>query len=114
MANIISKRQQTSTERGLGWRHQQQRAMLLRRHTDGSPCWWCGLPLRKEAAKNWDCAPLAADHSRARSLGGMLADRLLHSTCNAQRGDGTRDYRRPVLTGVSVEVESRDDLAMDW
>lgn len=111
---LSAKRELTTTSRGLGWRHQQQRKMLLRKLTDGAPCWWCGLPLRKDSAENWDGASLAADHSQARALGGMLADRLLHATCNSQRGDGSRDHRRPVLTGVSVVAGSRESLAMEW
>lgn len=110
-----NRRGKTQTELGLGWRHQQQRALLLRRLTDGELCWWCNLPMRKDSTKNWDGRPLAADHSKARSLGGMLADRLLHYTCNSQRGDGNRDNRRPALTGVAVvPVEPGSDLAMDW
>ena len=114
MASITTQRGKTS-DRGLGWRHQQQRAILMRRLTDGALCWWCGLPLRKDAERNWDGLPLAADHSKARSLGGMLADRLLHTTCNSQRGDGTQDYRRPTVTGASVEPDAPSQrLAMEW
>ena len=115
MAGINSRRTKTQTEMGLGWRHQQQRAMLLRKLTDGDLCWWCNLPMRKDANKNWDGRPLAADHSTARSMGGMLADRLLHFTCNSQRGYGNRDHSRPALTGVAVSnAEPGNDLAMDW
>ena len=103
------------TALGLGWRHQQQRAILMRRLRDGDLCWWCGLPMRKEASKNFDGQALAADHSQARSLGGMLADRLLHGSCNSQRGDGKRDNRRPAITGAAVSpAEPGCDLAMDW
>lgn len=108
-------RSATTTELGLGWRHQQQRAMLLRRLRDGDLCWWCNLPLRKDAQRNWDGLPLAADHSQARSLGGSLADRVLHYTCNSQRGNGSRDESRPSLTGAAVSREEPGaDLAMDW
>lgn len=86
----------------------------MRRLTDGELCWWCNLPMRKEAKKNFDGLALAADHSQARSLGGMLADRLLHGSCNSQRGDGSRDHRRPALTGVEVAQEPGCDLAMEW
>ena len=109
------KRTKTQTELGLGWRHQQQRAILVRRLTDGSLCWWCNLPMHKDASRNWDSRPLAADHSQARSLGGMLADRLLHYTCNSQRGNGDRDATRPAVTGVPVtRAEPVISLAMDW
>lgn len=111
----VNGRKKTQTELGLGWRHQQQRAMLLRRLTDGQLCWWCNLPMRKDPSKNWDGQALAADHSQARSLGGMLADRLLHGSCNSQRGSGARDHSRPAITGVDVSpVVPGSDLAMDW
>ena len=115
---LISNRRgktKTQTQLGLGWRHQQQRTILMRKLIDGELCWWCGLALRKEPTKNWDGRPLAADHSQARALGGMLADRLLHFTCNSQRGYGNRDHKRPALTGVQVDCpDVQSDLAMDW
>ncbi|MFI8590124.1 RapZ C-terminal domain-containing protein [Dietzia maris] len=96
----VRKRNDTTTGRGLGWKHQKQRESLLRTHQDGTPCWWCARPMYRTAAKNFDDRPLAADHSEARSIGGDKADRLLHSTCNEQRQDGARDHLRPALTGV--------------
>lgn len=112
---MVAKRK-TQTELGLGWRHQQQRTILLRRLTDGELCWWCGLPMRKDPTQNWDGRPLAADHSQARALGGTLADRLLHYTCNSQRGYGNRDDRRPAVTGEEIvkAPTARAELAMDW
>ena len=111
----MTKRGKSQTQLGLGWRHQQQRAILLRRLTDGELCWWCAMPLRRDPEKNWDGRPLAADHSQARSLGGSLADRLLHYTCNSQRGNGTRDGSRPAVTGAAVSLSvPGTDLAMDW
>lgn len=106
----------TTTQRGLGYTHQQHRAGLIRRHTDGTPCWWCELPMFKRAEGNWDSRPLAADHTIARALGGTRADRLLHWTCNAQRGDGSRDHQRPALTGhtLTEPVAQGERLAMDW
>lgn len=80
----------TTTERGLGWSHRKVRAALLRRHVDGTPCDECRRPMYRDAAANWDRRVLAADHTLARALGGTKADRLLHSTCNERRGDGTR------------------------
>lgn len=109
-----SRKSRTQTDLGLGWRHQQQRAILVRRLTDGSLCWWCGQPMHKDPDRNWDRRPLAADHSQARALGGTLADRLLHSTCNSARGDGSRDDARPVLTGKPVTAPKPIELAMDW
>ena len=46
---------------------------------------------------NPDGLPLEADHTIARSQGGVLADRLLLATCNRSRGDGTRAAGSRVL-----------------
>ena len=83
-------KQRNTTQRGLGWKHQKQRARLLSTHIDGTRCWWCGEPMYKDQA-------LAADHTQARAHGGTIADRLLHDLCNKERGDGTRDANRPAL-----------------
>lgn len=94
------KRDGTTTGRGLGWKHQKQRESLLRTHQHGASCWWCSRPMYRATAMNFDGRVLAADHTDARSLGGDKADRLLHSTCNEQRQDGSRDHLRPALAGV--------------
>jgi len=95
----MAKPQANTTSRGLGWNHQRQRGILIANHTQGSKCWWCDKPMYREAAKNWDSKPLEADHTNPRSKAGPhnLADRLLHSTCNRQRGDGSKDHARPAL-----------------
>ncbi|CDZ92281.1 hypothetical protein QM787_04025 [Rhodococcus ruber] len=124
------KRAASTTARGLGWSHQQQRARLLQRHVDGSPCWWCGRPMFRDRTVNFDYDPasedqtsgtLAADHSHARATGGTKADRLLHGLCNKQRGDGSRDHLRPAVTGGDFGVpegEQGDDRSrwclLDW
>lgn len=98
---LAPKRGATTTELGLGWDHQKQRRRLLGKHRDGTPCWWCNQPMYRDPAKNWDGKPLEADHSKSRRDHGTkhLADRLLCSTCNRQRGAGDRDNERPSLTG---------------
>nr|WP_082933497.1 hypothetical protein [Gordonia sp. 852002-10350_SCH5691597] len=107
-----------TTARGLGWQHQRTRAQLLTQHTDGTPCWWCGRPMFKQPERNWDTTPLEADHTVSRSQGGTRADRLLHSVCNRQRGDGSRDHLRPAVTGSSSAIPptlgSLGHRAMDW
>jgi hypothetical protein len=84
----------------LGRAHRNNRDRLLRAHTDGTACWWCGRPLYRDADRNWDEQALAADHTLARAKGGTTADRLLHATCNKQRGDGSRDHTRPALAAT--------------
>ncbi|KIH72987.1 AAA family ATPase [Corynebacterium glutamicum] len=96
----VPQAQATTTERGYGWSHQQKRESLLRAHTDGSPCWWCGLPMHKDKAKNWDQKALARDHLEADGAKNRSkADQLLHFTCNSQRQDGRNDHIRPAITG---------------
>ena len=96
----------------------------MRKHIEGSACYWCGLPMFKDRLRNWDRKTLAGDHSVPRVAGGKLCDRLLHSKCNGQRGDGRMDRQRPVLTDThprdwsakrdAVEQHPTELLAMDW
>lgn len=102
----MATRTKTTTQRGLGWNHQKTRTHLLTHHHDGKPCWWCGLPMYREPERNWDNAPLEADHETSRDHGGHKANRLLHMTCNRQRGNGDRDHLRPTLTGVPVQLSA--------
>lgn len=114
----------TTTQRGLGWQHQKQRERLLRQHVDGTPCWWCGLPMWRDKDRNWDGKVLAADHTLSRAFASVQgvsskADRLLHSICNKRRGDGSRDDQRPALTGdplqaLTVEEKALGHRAMPW
>lgn len=87
----------STTERGLGWSHQEQREHLMRLHVDGTLCWWCNAPMYRDPARNFDHAALNADHSKSRADGGTKADRLLHGKCNKSRGKGLRDHLRPAL-----------------
>lgn len=99
----------TTTQRGLGWRHVQAVATLKRNHIEGSPCWWCAEPMHLHQG-------LHGDHSTPRSQGGVLPDRLLHSWCNCERGDGARDHLRPALTGRRSKPEQADigRLSLRW
>ncbi|MEU6580656.1 hypothetical protein [Nocardia sp. NPDC046763] len=101
----MAAQRKSTTQKGLGWRHQQAVEQLKQRHVDGSPCWWCGKPMYLSQA-------LDGDHSQSRSRGGVLADRLLHASCNRSRGDGRRDHERPALTGMAVG--SAHDDRRDW
>lgn len=108
---------QTTTQRHLGHDHQTNRERLLVRHVDGRRCWWCAKPMYRDKTKNWDGHALEADHKKSRSLYGKTrADRLLHKTCNIQRGDGSHDDQRPALAQqITVsEDESLGPLAMGW
>lgn len=95
----------STTARGLGHRHQQQRARLLKLHVDGTLCDWCGKPMFRSQE-------LEADHSQARSQGGSIADRLLHALCNRQRGDGTRgDTQEERARLVAAETDQAQRAA---
>lgn len=103
----------TTTQKGLGYDHQVHRDRLLLRHVDGSLCWWCARKMFREPTRNWDGKPLNADHERSRALHGVAgnsANRLLHDTCNKQRGDGSRDDQRPAL---NPDAASDLDAAAD-
>lgn len=97
-----SPERKTTTERGLGWKHQRARERLLSVHRDGAACWWCGRPMYRDKNRNFDGQALAADHELARAHGGDAAGRLLHGSCNSSRGDGSRDAQRPALSPDSL------------
>ena len=121
----------TTTQKRLGHDHQVHRQRLLARHVDGTPCWWCSRPMYRDRRKNYDYNPnatrrdgkpdtssgsLAADHTRTRSTTThSIADRILHGTCNKQRGDGTRDNQRPALTNThTTDTSQLGTRVFDW
>lgn len=99
----VPRAARTTTERGLGWAHQQAREALVAKHVDGSPCQLCGLPMYLSPALNPDGLGLDADHTNPRSLGGQLPDRLTHASCNRSRGNGSKDQNVKLHT-----ITSRD------
>jgi hypothetical protein len=117
-----------TTEKGLGWRHRQDRQGLLRKHPDGAKCEWCGRPMYLDRTRNWDYDPrstnpasgsLHADHSdmsraEALRLGVPMprANRLLHGACNIQRGEGGNDHLAAVANGNTTIHTNQ--LAMAW
>jgi hypothetical protein len=108
-----------TTSRGLGHAHRERVKQLQQAHTDGTPCWWCGLPMFRDRMRNPDQQPLHGDHTVPRAYGGTGADRLLHGSCNSQRGDGSHDYTRPAVRDQATVERSQDhpslgDLAMGW
>lgn len=66
--------------------------------------------------QNPDSLMLQGDHSVPRKYGGELPDRLLHGSCNASRGDGSRDHLRPAITGEKLEAEGvrPEWTLLDW
>lgn len=120
-----TKAKQTTTAKGLGWRHQQAAAALLRKHTDGRSCSWCGRPMYRDRMRNWDYNPLStnpnsgklhahhSEMSRAemirRGLPIRPPDQLLHGRCNIQIGEGGNEH---LAAGVIQTDTSK--LAMPW
>ncbi len=125
-----NKTPRTTTQKRLGHDHQIHRTRLIARHVDGTPCWWCGRPMHRDRRKNWDYNPratrkdgkpdtssgsLAGDHTRARATHtNTVADRLLHGTCNKNRGDGARDDQRPAITQPHNADTQLGTRIFDW
>ena len=91
-----------TTDRALSWAHQERRAALHAAHVEGTPCWWCGLPMYRTSQR------LEPGHSIPQVHG---ADQLLHAHCNSQRGDGKHDHLRPALP-VSPDASPR--TSREW
>lgn len=118
------KRKLTTTEKGLGWRHEQAVDDLFVALPDGSPCPWCARPRWKDRTRNHDYKPnstnpasgkLQGDHSAMsrseclrRGLPIPPPDRLLHQECNRQRGDGSNDH----LAAESHNRTPADDIRL--
>jgi len=124
---MAAKPKKTS-DKGLGWRHQQAVEELKRKHVDGTPCDWCGKPMYLDRTQNPDYDPegsrlsgvLHGDHSTQsrseairRGQKVLPPDRLLHGECNRQRGAGLNDHlaasNRETDRGTTVE-----ELSMPW
>lgn len=84
----------------------------------------------RDRTKNWDYNPratrrdgkpdtssgsLAADHTQPRSTNrNSIADRIIHGTCNKERGDGTRDHLRPALNHHTSTDHRLGTRTFDW
>ena len=76
----MTARRRTTTQRGLGWEHQQARAAALATLVPGSPCPFCREPMFAEHALDYD-------HAIPRLLGGDSGPRrLAHASCNRRAG----------------------------
>lgn len=82
----------TTTQRGLGWAHQQERTRQLNALRDGTPCPRCHHPMTRRQQLDLDDWP-------GRVFGGPQVKRLAHAGCNrsagAQLGNTLRAARRP-------------------
>jgi hypothetical protein len=78
----------TTTERGLGWEHQQARALALAKLKPGTPCPYCSQGMYRDQA-------LDLDHQVPRVYGGAKGPRrLAHATCNRRDGQAIGIARR--------------------
>ena len=122
-----TRKRPSPAARGYDHAHRVQVGRLHRNHIDGTPCWWCGLPMFRDRTRNPDYDPyamridgkpdltsgsLAGDHPDGKESG-ALATRLLHGLCNKQRGDGHHDDERPALRAVHQQ-SALGELAMGW
>lgn len=104
-------RKKTRQERGYDRRHEKQRERLMRQMVDGSPCPHCGKPRFKDPGRNFDGAPLEANHSDplanyADKRAAPLADELLHRFCNRSLGDYSRQSASPASAPGGFDWQS--------
>lgn len=78
---MSSRDRRSTTEKGLGWRHQQERKALLASLVPGTRCPRCGEPM-------WPrFQDLDLDHAVPRAHGGAHGPkRLAHASCNRRHG----------------------------
>lgn len=117
----------TTTEKGLGSRHQAAVEWLLLIHKDGTTCDWCGKPMFRDPTKNPDYdesepdrrgnGMLQGDHSIKSRKDSLKAgekvlppDRLLHGECNRSRGAGLNDH----LSFTHKQVTDIQDSLLPW
>jgi hypothetical protein len=74
----------TTTQRGLGHDHQQDRKRQLAQLRDGDPCPRCGLPMYRSQK-------LELDHFPGRVFGGPQVRLLSHEFCNRRAGSRQRE-----------------------
>jgi 5-methylcytosine-specific restriction endonuclease McrA len=99
---MTSKDPRTTTEKGLGWQHQQLRKALLAALVPGSRCPRCGEPM-------WPhFQDLDLDHAVPRVHGGGNGPRrLAHASCNRRHGaELTNQARAGVAYGTVRETAS--------
>lgn len=91
----------TTTQRGLGWKHRQERAALL------PLAYWTACPLCGRVMLPTE--PLDLDHRVPRALGGQTGQgQITHRYCNRSQGEQIRRLRRQALARRWVDdVRSR-------
>lgn len=104
-------RKKTRQERGYDRRHEKQRERLMHQLKDGSPCPHCGKPMYRDPARNFDGAPLEANHSDPLAnytdkRAAPLADELLHRFCNRSLGDYSRQSASPASAPGAFDWQS--------
>lgn len=104
-------RKKTRQERGYDRRHEKQRERLMRQLVDGAPCGHCGKPMYRDPARNFDGAPLEANHSDPLAnytdkRAAPLADELLHRFCNRSLGDYSRQSTPPASAPGAFDWQS--------
>jgi hypothetical protein len=76
----MPRSQGTTTQRGLGYKHQADKRRLLRELRPGQPCPRCGAPM-------WPHQALDRGHTTERTFGGVNSPgRLEHASCNRSAG----------------------------
>lgn len=90
-----------TADRGYSSRHRKKRESLFAQLEDGTPCPECGEPMYRDATKNFDRAPLEADHPKgyaqkyADNKRANLPRRLIHRRCNRSGGSWDKPHSTP-------------------
>ena len=108
----------SSSERGYGALHKRHRRRLLALLEEGTPCPVCGMPMYLDPKKNFDEAPLEADHppghaqKYATNKRANPPRRLLHRRCN--RSGGAWDKPPPPNTPPGAEQTPTTTPPFTW
>jgi hypothetical protein len=96
----------TTTQRGLGSKHQQHGLKLKREMRPGQPCPRCGLPM-------WPHQKLDRGHTIDRYFGGTDSEgRLEHMHCNRSAGQRLSTQLR--MARRFMVTQQRVTASRDW